>query len=598
MPQPHRLPPPPRSAGPRQSKSRPLSRTAARIPTGIAGFDALTRGGLPRGKLTVVSGAPGCGKSVFALQALAHAARQGERTVYVCFEEGPEEAQANLRSFAWDLPRNLSQLVHFVDGDLGPDVVSVGRFDIAGLLASLEAHCRQLDASWVIFDGLDALMSILADPLLERREIYRLKRWIRGMQVGGLITVKNLGGTSLLDMCQMDGVLAFAADCVVHLSATVRERALIRTLRVVKYRGAINLGGEFPFVLDERGITVGYLEPKPPAAAKMAWERVSSGVGRLDALLQGGYLRGSSILISGEPGTAKTTLAAAFAAAGASRGERVLMVSFDEDAARSRRNLTSVGLDLEKPLREGRLLMLSLSASLVSPEAHYVHVMDLLRTSGARHLVIDPVTALSKSADPQVGSASVVERLLEYTRSEGITTILTALQAANERPGPSPVNVSTLADTWITLTYNVSRGERNRALSIVKSRGMNHSNQVRELVLGPQGPDLADVYTQAGEVLMGTARLEQERTAADAEAQARRAHEVRRRQLIGEIAAVEERLGGLRREIDSRRAELSALSCGEQLRQEEGEGMHALIARSRRADRIPQRAPRRTKAQG
>lgn len=573
------------------------ARMAARIPTGIAGFDALTHGGLLRGKLTVVSGAAGCGKSVFALQALANAARHGERTVYVCFEEGPEEAQANLRSFDWDLPPRLSELVRFVDGDLGPDVVSVGRFDIAGLLANLGAHCREIGATWVVFDGIDALMTILSDPVLERRELYRLKRWIRDMRVGGLITAKEVSSANPADAGQMDGVLAFAADCVVHLSASVKERALIRSLRVIKHRGSIILGGEFPFVLDARGITVGYLEPR--SAPNLSREQVSSGIERLDVLLGGGYLRGSSVLISGEPGTAKTTLAASFAAAATRRGEQVLMILFDEDAVRSRRNLASVGFDLERPIKQGLLRMLSPSASLVSPEAHYVQIMDLLRSCGARNLVIDPITSLSKSANSTVGSASVVERLLEHTRSEGITTLLTALLSPN-RPSSaySQVNVSTLADTWITLMYNVVRGERNRALSIVKSRGVNHSNQVRELMLGANGPDLADVYTQEGEVLMGTARRAQERAAADAQVNARRVYQVRRRQLLEQMADAQERLQIIQRELDSRRHELEELSSERDLRHEADEGMQALIARSRRADREDARTPvpRRRKA--
>lgn len=274
-----------RSVG--QRRSATLAPAVMRIATGIAGFDALTRGGLPRGKLSVVSGAPGCGKSVFALQTLAHAARQGGRTVYVCFEESPREAQDNLRSFGWDLPARLEALARFVDGDLGPEAVSVGRFDICGLLANVEAHCREIGATCVVFDGIDALMSMLADPVSERRELYRLKRWIRDMQLGALVTSKDLSGATLLDTFQPDGMLAFAADCVVHLSATVKDRELIRSLRIVKHRGTLNPGGEFHFVLDGRGITVSCQEPK--SSGRIVREAVSPDVGGLDALLDGGY---------------------------------------------------------------------------------------------------------------------------------------------------------------------------------------------------------------------------------------------------------------------------------------------------------------------
>lgn len=488
-------------------------RNAARIPTGIAGFDALTRGGLPRSRLSVVSGASGCGKSAFALQILANAARRAERTVYVCFEEGPQEARANLRSFNWRLPPRLSDLVRFVDAGLGPNVANVGRFEISGLLANVESHCREIGATWVIFDGLDALLGILADPMLERREIYRLKAWIRDMRVGGLITCKEPIDPTPPDALQACGMLTFAADFVVHLSATLRDQAPTRSLRVVKHRGTLSLGGEFPFLLDARGMTVGYQEPK--AAAKVARERVSSGIRRLDELLDGGYWRGSSILISGGPGTAKTTLAASFASAAARRRERVLMVSFDEDAVRSRHNLSCVGIDLATPVRQGMLLMLSLSATLASPEVNYVQILDALSTSGARHLVIDPVSALSRSVGPAAGSASVLQRLLEQIRSHGVTTLLTALMGQKRPPGGlgGGLDVATLADTWLMLAYKGTGGARERTLRILKSRGTNHSNETRGLLLGPRGVTLADTHPRAGEASRELARPGQERKA-------------------------------------------------------------------------------------
>lgn len=484
--------------GPRLSRRRGQDRTPLRIATGIAGFDELSQGGLPRGRLSVVSGASGCGKSVFALQTLAHAARQGERAVYVCFEQGPEEVRANLQSFDWSLPSRLSDLVRFIDGGLGPNVLAVGRFDIAGLLANVETHCREIGASWVVFDGIDALIGILADPVLERREIYRLKCWIRDMRIGCIVTSKEAGGAALLDALQLDGALAFAADFVVHLSVAIREQASARRLRVVKNRGAGNPGREFPFILDARGITLGYRAP--PAQARIFRDRVSSGIRRLDALLDGGYRRGSCILVSGEPGTAKTILAASFASAATRRRERVLLVSFDEDSGRLRHNLSSVGISLGRPLRDGSLQMLSLPAGLMSPEHHYVQVMDVLRTSGAKHLVIDPVNSLSAFADPAAGPhLSVLQQLLEQTRSNGVTTLLTSVRRPNPPAGghDGGVDVATLVDTWLMLAHEVACGERTRVLSVVKARGTNHSNQVRRLLLGPRGVDLADDCARA-----------------------------------------------------------------------------------------------------
>ncbi|MDB6107492.1 MAG: hypothetical protein JWO52_7491 [Gammaproteobacteria bacterium] len=427
-------------------------------------------------------------------------------------------------------------------------------------------------------------MAVLMDPLLERRELWRLKRWIRHKNLGGLITAKEQSDGVMLQAGQADGTLAFAADCVIRLSATVKERTLSRALRVVKYRGAPNPGGEFPFLLSSKGLVVGYGTRR--RAARPTRERLGTGIERLDNLLDGGYLRGSSVLISGEPGTAKTILSAAYAVAAAKREERVLMVMFDESTARARSNVASVGLNLERPFRQGLVVMESMSASMVSPEAHFVQITDLIRTLNARHLIIDPISALLKSAGHCSGAASMVERLLEYARCEGITTILTSLIASfGDYREQTPVSVSTLADTWINLTYNIQGGERNRALSIVKARGTSHSNHVCELVLSAKGPDLTDVYAENGEVLMGAARLERERAIAHADEKARTLHVTRERELVAEITAAEERVHILQREIAARRSALAELKAQARAQHEEQKVRRAAIGRARYADR-------------
>jgi circadian clock protein KaiC len=372
----------------------------------------------------------------------------------------------------------------------------------------------------------------------------------------------------------------------VELSLEVRNRVANRSLRMVKYRGGASFAGESPFVVGQRGISVEFAGARPAASPSL--ERLTTGIERLDNGLQGGFLRGSSVRISGQPGTAKSTLAAAFAIASARRGERVLMVLFDEGAAQARRSLASVGLDLEKPLRQGLLHIESLSASFVSPEAHYVRITELVQELDSQHLILDPISALAKG-DGVAAAASVAERLLEFAHSRGLTTLFTTLlETAGEAELGTLVDVSTLADIWISLSYNIRAGERNRALSIVKARGTQHSNQVRELVLSDRGPYLTDVFTEGGEVPMGTARLEHARASAAAQSAAPRAHAARVRELRETIAVPEQRAQMLGREISLQRTELSALTEREDARRaEELERMEA-IGRSRLGNRDAQ----------
>lgn len=571
--------------------SRVSVQRVSRLETGITGFDGLAGGGLPSGRVTLLVGGPGTGKTVFALQTLNNAAARGLRSLYVSFEEAPSDILAVVRSFEWGTEKAFARMTRLIDGNDVTDAIASGAADLSAMLSALEAQVRASRASWIVFDGLDSLLALLTDPLAERREIHRLRRWLARLGVGCLITAKEAGDGRLVDIGQADGLLAFSADCVVRLSAQVSERVVERTLQIVKYRGNAVQSGEVPIIFRGRGIVVGYQEPKHRHTPNR--QRISSGVKRLDTLLGGGYLRGSSTLVTGLPGTSKTTLAAAFALAAVQRGERTLMFLFDEQVEHVQRNLASVGYDLRTAVRGGLLHMQSISACAVSSDSHLVYMLEQIEAFRPRCVVVDPISALMKSGE-SLKASNAAERLMEQLRTLGITAIFTSLVVRDDTVEESSrLSVSTIADTWMHLAYAIEGGERNRTLSIIKSRGTQHSNQVRELILDSKGVHLTDVYTQGGEALLGTARLQRESELRAQEAERQRAYSNRARELRASIDEGTERVHALQREIQRQRSILEHLANDERHRRTERSNRSRAIGRARFADQ-ESRATKRT----
>ncbi len=312
----------------------------AKIATDMPGFDALTRGGLPRGRTTLVIGGAGSGKTVFALQTLVSGARRREEPgIFVAFEENDKEIIANAASFGWDLPGLEKRKLFFLNAHLSPAVIQSGAFDLTGMLAILKAKQREMRATWIVFDGLDVLLTLLANPASELQEIYRIRDWLVENKLTGILTAKiGLDKVSQTDY----GFMQFMADCVIKLEQRVEEGVSVRRLQILKYRGSDFATGEYPLSIGQDGMEVAIPETRE-LGEEVTKERISAGFPRLDVMLGGGIFRGSSTLITGAPGTAKTTLAAKFAEAACKRGERTLYVSFDEGQATIMRNLTSVG---------------------------------------------------------------------------------------------------------------------------------------------------------------------------------------------------------------------------------------------------------------
>jgi circadian clock protein KaiC len=377
-------------------------------------------------------------------------------------------------------------------------------------------------------------------------------------------------------------------DCAVVLNHRVELGVSQRNLRVQKYRGSNFDENEAPFVIGSSGFDVAVSRTPGRVYSKVTSERVTTGVRRLDTMLGGGYFRGASVLITGFPGTAKTTLSGAFAEAACKRGEPTTFVSFDSDGAEVIRNLTSVGIRLQRFVSSGLLHMISARTITGSAESLLVRIKTLAKQHGARCLVIDPVSTLSKAGN-ELTAHGVAERLIDWSKADGITLVCTSLldEMSGRSGGGTPLQISTLADTWIHLNYLVQAGERNRGLSIIKSRGTSHSNQVRELILSSSGVTLADIYTAGGEVLMGTMRWEKEGAERVANEVAEVAAKLKRVSLDAEEAVLEVRAKSLQTELVAKQVEKTLLARTTASRSGELSRGHARMRQLRGADGSP-----------
>ncbi|CAN5305746.1 circadian clock protein KaiC [soil metagenome] len=539
------------------------ARLPPKAPTGITGLDEITGGGLPHGRTTLLAGGPGSGKTILALQFLVHGARHcKEPGIFVAFEETSQRIVANAESFGWALPELLKkEKIYFLDVQPMPDLVQSGSFDLSGMLAALDAQIKNMHAHRIVFDALDIVLSLLPDQAAKRREIYRLHDWLLARGLTGLVTGKAGGDSASSLSDQPFGFMQFMVDCAIILNHSVVLGVSQRNLRVQKYRGSAFDENESPFLIGAVGLEVAVARTLGRVDANVTNERVSSGVKRLDTMLGGGYYRGASVLITGFPGTAKTTLSGAFAEAACRRGERTMFVSFDSDGSEVIRNLASVGIRLDRYAKNGSLRMISARTITGSAETYLVRIKMLAMEHNARCLVIDPVSTLSKSGN-ELTAHSVAERLIDWSKSQGITLVCTSLldEMASQNEGGSPLQISTLADTWLHLNYLVQAGERNRGMSIIKSRGTAHSNQVRELILSDAGVTLADTYTAGGEVLMGTLRWEKESAERVATEVAEVAAKLKNVRLDAEEAELEVRLKSLQTELVAKQVEKALLA--------------------------------------
>jgi len=577
----------------------PVSKRAApartKAATGIPGLDKITDGGIPRGRTSLVIGGPGSGKTIFAMRFLVVGAESlGEPGIFVAFEESVDRLVVNMDGFGWNVGALVPDGICFVDAQPAPDLIQSGTFDLDGMLAALEGLARRMGAKRIVFDALDIVLALLPDAAAQRREVYRLHAWLAANELTAIITAKaSAPETEGKTTGHPFSFMQFMVDCAVLLNHSVVLGVSQRSLRIQKYRGSGFNENESPFVIGKNGLDVAISRMLGRSDSEATSERVSSGVARLDTMLGGGYYRAAAILITGFPGTAKTTLSGAFAESACRRGERTLFVSFDSDGVEIVRNLASVGIRLAPYVKSGLLQMISARTITGSAETLLVRIKALAHDHRAQCLVIDPVSVLAQTGN-ELTAHGVAERLIDWTKADNITLMCTSLldEMSSSAQTTTPLHVSTLADTWIHLNYLVQAGERNRGLAIIKSRGTAHSNQVRELILSADGVTLADIYTAGGEVVMGTLRWEKERSQRAAAEGAEVASKLKRVRLDAEEAELQVRLKSLHTELVAKQVERTLLAHTTENNAQESSRGRTRIRELRGAD-LPKRAARK-----
>jgi circadian clock protein KaiC len=514
-------------------------RTLAKAPTGISGLDEITGGGLPRGRPTLVCGSAGCGKTLLALEFLVRGATQfGEPGVFMAFEESAEELAQNVRSLGFDLDALAADnklLVDHVHVERS-EIEETGEYDLEGLFIRLGHAIDTLGARRVALDTIESLFGGLSNTAVLRSELRRLFRWLKDQGVTAVITAERGEGT-----LTRQGLEEYVSDCVILLDHRVTDQVSTRRLRVVKYRGTTHGTNEYPFLIDEDGfcvlpVTSAGLEHAAPD------ERVSTGVPALDAMLGGaGVFRGSSVMVSGTAGTGKTSLAAHFADAACRRGERCLYFAFEESQSQLVRNMRSIGLDLEPWVKKGLLCFRAARPTLAGLEAHLAKMLKAVRDFGPGLVVVDPISNFVEAGTSREAGAMVL-RLVDFLKAVVATAVFTSLTTGGGPAEATGLSISSIIDTWLLLRDIELGGERNRGLYVLKSRGMAHSNQVREFLLTDRGIELREAYLGPEGVLTGSMRLAQEaRERAEEEARREEA-ERRRRELERKLSALRAQL--------------------------------------------------------
>jgi circadian clock protein KaiC len=514
-------------------------------PTGIKGLDEITKGGLPKGRPTLICGSAGCGKTLFAMEFLLRGARDfGESGVFMTFEETPEDLAKNFISLGFDLNDLVSRGLVATDHVYieRSEIEETGAYDLEGLFIRLGAAIDSVGAKRVVLDTIEALFSGLSNAAIIRAELRRLFHWLKERGVTAIVT-----GESGDKMLTRYGLEEYVADCVILLDFRIEQQISTRRLRIIKYRGSSHGADEYPFLIDEGGLSI-----LPITSLGLDYpvssQRFSTGVPKLDAMLEGkGFYRGSTILISGTAGTGKTSLATTFADAACRRGERCLYFAFEESPSQIIRNMASIGMDLAQWVKKGLLRFHSVRPSLYGLEMHLLTFHKVINEFNPQVFVVDPISNLS-AAGTITEVKSILTRLIDYLKTTKITTFLTDLTRYEGSFEHTSEEISSLIDTWLLLRDIERNGERNRGLYILKSRGMAHSNQIQEFQLTNQGIDLIDIYTGAGEVLTGSARAAQE-------AQENASDLVRRREVERKLRAQERKKNALEASIAALRAQ-------------------------------------------
>lgn len=537
-----------------------------KAPTGIAGLDEITGGGLPRGRTTLVCGSAGCGKTLMAMEFLVRGATEyDEPGVFMAFEETAAELTENVRSLGFDLGAlvELKKMsLEYVRVERS-EIEETGEYDLEGLFIRLGFAVDSIGAKRVVLDTIESLFAGLSNETILRAELRRLFRWLKDRGLTAIVTGERGEG-----QLTRHGLEEYVSDCVIVLDHRVREQVSTRRMRILKYRGSVHGTSEYPFLIDENGISV-----LPITSLRLEHEvsedRVSTGVPRLDAMLDGdGYYRGSTVLISGTAGTGKTSLAAHFANAACARGEKCLYLAFEESQDQVVRNMRTIGVDLEQWIREGPLTLHAERPTAAGLEFHLVRIHKWVEQVEPRIVIVDPITNFL-SVNRQIEVRAMVTRLIDFLKSRSITAFVTSLTTAGKPIEETEVGISSLMDTWIVLRDEEGVGKRNRTIYILKSRGMNHSNQVREFCITNRGVDILDAYVSPAGVLTGAAGImQQAEDRAEVEAHEQRI-EAKRRELDRRRRVLDCQIGTLQAEFEAEEERLNQLISRSQVVQEQ-----------------------------
>ncbi|WP_435549646.1 KaiC family protein [Desulfobacterium sp. N47] len=535
-----------------------------KCPTGIKGLDEITKGGLPRGRPTLICGSAGCGKTLFAMEFLMRGAMDyGEPGVFMTFEETPEDLAKNFISLGFNLPDMISRGLIATDHVVieRSEIEETGEYDLEGLFIRLETAIDSIGAKRVVLDTIEVLFSGLSNAGIIRAELRRLFHWLKDRGVTAIVTGER--GDKMLTRY---GLEEYVADCVILLDFRIDEQLSTRRLRIVKYRGSSHGSDEYPFLIDEGGLSI-----LPITSLGLDYpvskERIATGVPKLDTMLDGkGFYRGSTILVSGTAGTGKTSLSATFADAACLRGERCLYFAFEESPSQIIRNMGSIGLDLTRWVKKGLLKFYSARPSLYGLEMHLLTFHKVIEEFDPQVFIVDPISNLS-SAGTAAEVKSILTRLIDFTKMKKISTFLTDLTHFTGSLEHTSEEISSLIDTWLLLRDIELNGERNRGLYILKSRGMAHSNQIQEFLLTNHGISLIDIYTGSGEILTGSARATQKAEEKASELARRFEVDSKLREQERKRKVLEEKIAAIRAEFDAESEELYLIAEEEKKRQ-------------------------------
>lgn len=559
-------------------KTTPANKAVEKVPTGIIGLDEITEGGLPKGRPTLICGTPGVGKSLFGLEFILKGAMlYNEPGVIITFEERPEDLSLNVASLGYDLKKLEAKKAISIDYVRveRSEIEETGEYDLEGLFIRLGYAIDSIGAKRILLDTVENLFAGLSNEGILRAELRRLFSWLKEKGITAVITAEKGNGT-----LTRQGLEEYVSDCVILLDHRVTNQVSTRRLRVVKYRGSIHGTNEYPFMIDETGISVlpiTSLQLNNEVSSK----RISSGVPELDRMLGGkGFFQGSTILVSGTAGTGKTSIAATFADESCKRREKCLYFAFEESPQQIIRNMRSIGIDLQKHVDAGLLRFQASRPTLYGLEMHLVNIHKKIGSFKPKTIVLDPITNLI-NAGLLSDVKSILLRLIDFVQSEGITTLFTALNLNSSMNEQTDEGVSSLVDAWLTIRDIESNGERNRGLYIMKSRGMKHSNQVREFLITDNGIKLEDVYISADGILTGSAREAQQ--LAEATGQELRTHALSRkdREVDRKRRVLEATISSLREEFESVQDELNKTYLEEDLRKQITEKNRAALSQKR-----------------